>query len=123
MPDWIQLPAFKEDFKKSGKPDYQFADELKVSVFTVRNWLTGSKVPGDKRKRKIAENLGVDPHRYIDMPLPGQAGLSEVARFQIDQARETLSDPRFTDHDRQELVDELKRKATWMLSVKGSPHG
>ena len=103
MAEWIQHPAFKEDFKKSGMPDYQLAAKVGVSVFTVLNWIRKSKVPGQKTKIRIAEALGVDPHRYVDIPMPGNA-MSEVGRFQIEQARAVLEDPRFSDADRQELV-------------------
>ena len=124
MDEWVQRPNFKADLRDhreaTGKTNETIAAELRVSIYTLQNWAGGSKVPSFRCKKQIAELFAVDVRRYEDIPQEDASPIGEVGRFQIDQARLVLEDPRFTDADRQELVDELKAKAKWMISIKAS---
>ena len=122
MEKWIRHPNFLIDLRafqeRTGKNQDEIALALGVSVYTLRNWVTGYKVPGFPRKKALAEMFGVHVSRYEDIPDPTAEPLGAVAQFQVDQVQEILADPRFNDADRQELVNELRAKAVWMLNVK-----
>lgn len=46
--------TLREYLRKNDISNQDFADQIEVSIFAVRKWLSGERIPRDKTKVRIA---------------------------------------------------------------------